>query len=712
MESNRKKILKFTIIGLAFLIVILINNNIYAAEKLKPELIKLEKTSYEYTGNQIKPKVTVEFPGYFWNKTLKKNIDYTVTYSNNIKISPTHYYNPAQVIIKGKGNYTGTVIKDFTIKPIDINKFNIYLPKNEYTYDSFAKKPEVRVTNKQTGVWLGTRHYTITYRDNIDPGVNRGKVIVTGTGIYGGSKILKFTIKQRPISSAIIELDKNIFEYDGTAKKPQIKNIKILAPTGYIKVAARHYTITSYKNNIDPKGNNKGKVVIKGQANFTGTTEVSFTINKRKMSTAIVELEENTFTYDGTAKKPQIKSVKIETDAGKLVNVNKKYYTVSYAKNIDPGNKRGEVIITGKDKFTGTKKVNFTINKRDINTAEIQLLQTSFTYDSLAKKPSISSIKIRNAAGRSVSVSSNNYTVSYKDNINSGTASAIITGRDKFTGTKTVKFRIEKCPITDCSITVSDEYYEGKALEPQVDIEIKGIRLAEKYYSLYCYNNTNVGTASVIIMGEGNFCNTVTKNFRIKTLPTTASAKNQTGTGYTKTATVGNRTYKIYNQGAFSSKIVQEGCSITSEAIVLSGYGKNKTPQNISDDIGESFPRDLKQIAGDMTRYGVPSTYESRTGSKIKEAQSESVRKETKRIIKNNLVQGKPVIMLVHQGKDNAYTSDAHYIVLIGFDKNGNPAIADPNGGQYRCKHSLETLIKEYMYYNSTAGERGYVLIK
>ena len=160
------------------------------------------------------------------------------------------------------------------------------------------------------------------------------------------------------------------------------------------------------------------------------------------MSTAIVELEENTFTYDGTAKKPQIKSVKIETDAGKLVNVNKKYYTVSYAKNIDPGNKRGEVIITGKDKFTGTKKVNFTINKRDIKTAIIDFRPPLCVYTGKAFKPGIESIQIRTSSGNLVNVSTNNYTISYRDNKLAGIASVIITGKDKFTGTQKLNFKI------------------------------------------------------------------------------------------------------------------------------------------------------------------------------------------------------------------------------------------------------------------------------
>ena len=60
-----------------------------------------------YTGKAIKPAVTVKVGG----NTLKKGTDYTVSYKNNKKIGK------ASVTIKGKGNYTGTVTKKFTIKP-------------------------------------------------------------------------------------------------------------------------------------------------------------------------------------------------------------------------------------------------------------------------------------------------------------------------------------------------------------------------------------------------------------------------------------------------------------------------------------------------------------------------------------------------------------------------------------------------------------------
>ena len=68
---------------------------------------KLSAASYVYNGKAKKPTVTVKDG----TKTLKKDTDYTVTYKSNTKPGK------ATVTIKGKGNYSGTITKTFTIKP-------------------------------------------------------------------------------------------------------------------------------------------------------------------------------------------------------------------------------------------------------------------------------------------------------------------------------------------------------------------------------------------------------------------------------------------------------------------------------------------------------------------------------------------------------------------------------------------------------------------
>lgn len=71
--------------------------------------VSLSKTSYTYSASAKKPSVTVKRSS---GKKLVKGTDYTVTYASGRKAIGRY-----KVKITGKGNYTGTVTKYFTIKP-------------------------------------------------------------------------------------------------------------------------------------------------------------------------------------------------------------------------------------------------------------------------------------------------------------------------------------------------------------------------------------------------------------------------------------------------------------------------------------------------------------------------------------------------------------------------------------------------------------------
>ena len=69
--------------------------------------VTLSKSAVIYNGKLRKPSVLVKLNG----KKLTKGGDYTVIYKNNRKVGT------AVVLIKGKGNYTGTYTTTFTINP-------------------------------------------------------------------------------------------------------------------------------------------------------------------------------------------------------------------------------------------------------------------------------------------------------------------------------------------------------------------------------------------------------------------------------------------------------------------------------------------------------------------------------------------------------------------------------------------------------------------
>ncbi|MBQ6845322.1 MAG: leucine-rich repeat protein [Agathobacter sp.] len=109
---------------------------------LDTKTITLSKTSYTYNGKTKKPAVTVKVNG----TKLKSGTDYTVTYKNNKNIGK------ATVTIKGKGNYTGTVTKQFTIKVKKGTKIAVSKNQYEVTGDSAVKFIGTTSTSKTLNI--------------------------------------------------------------------------------------------------------------------------------------------------------------------------------------------------------------------------------------------------------------------------------------------------------------------------------------------------------------------------------------------------------------------------------------------------------------------------------------------------------------------------------------------------------------------------------
>ena len=185
-----------------------------------------------------------------------------------------------------------------------------------------------------------------------------------------------------------------------------------------------------------------------------------------------------------------------------------------------------------------------------------------------------------------------------------------------------------------------------------------------------------------------------------------SSVQQVNGNGYEEIVTVGSKKYKVYCQGNFSSNygdIPSAGCSISSMAIVLTGYGKNVTPTDVANK-EYAVTISLDDIASGLKSYGLQATAYSTYGA------GQSVKNTAMTKIDANLKSGKPVIILVRARVDSKYTGGAHYMALLGY-KNGKPIIADPaHGGKVWNEDSLSTLVNSYIYCGSEY-EEGYVLI-
>ena len=93
------------------------------------------------------------------------------------------------------------------------------------------------------------------------------------------------------------------------------------------------------------------------------------------------------------------------------------------------------------------------------------------------------------------------YTLSYADNTNAGTATITLTGIGNFSGTKDVTFTIEPKKIDSPTFSrLKSEYtYTGQAIEPEFTLMDGDTVIPSSEYEVIYSDNTEVGTATVTI---------------------------------------------------------------------------------------------------------------------------------------------------------------------------------------------------------------------
>ncbi|GFZ31118.1 hypothetical protein CSC2_16440 [Clostridium zeae] len=141
------------------------------------------------------------------------------------------------------------------------------------------------------------------------------------------------------------------------------------------------------------------------------------------------------------------------------------------------------------------------------------LSNATYTYDGTAKTPTVTVTD-----GSKVLIKGTDYTVTYIDNTNIGTATATIAGKGNYTGTITKTFAITSKDITSSEVTL-DSYsydYDGTAKISVVTVkdETKTLVAGTDYTVAYT-DNINPGTATVTITGIGIYSGTLTENFLI-----------------------------------------------------------------------------------------------------------------------------------------------------------------------------------------------------
>ena len=185
---------------------------------------------------------------------------------------------------------------------------------------------------------------------------------------------------------------------------------------------------------------------------------------------------------------------------GNSILTRDKDYTVTYINNVEIGTATVKIRAANNPNYVGELEAKFNIGN-NVGGFLVSGFAPTYPYTGNAVTPAVVV-----ESGSTRLQQGTDYTIAYKDNVNAGTASIIVTGAGKYTGTQTVNFIIEPRSLQVCETTqVEDKTYTGDAYTPDIVVKDSGKVLEKgKDYTLTYADNVNPGVATIIIQGLSN----------------------------------------------------------------------------------------------------------------------------------------------------------------------------------------------------------------
>ena len=533
----------------------------------------------QYTGQPLTPAPEVTLG----DQKLKKDVDYNVSYSNNTNVGT------ATVTVTGIGQYTGTAKGTFEIvgKPsaskqsvnvpspvkLTYNGSNqtaiasneIYTVKNGAATNAGSYKATLTLKDKARYQWASTGNsddvsvswsiaaaslssakvsaakqtfsgqaltpsvtvkigdrtlksgtdYAVSYSNNLHAGT--AKATVTGKGNYAGTASGTFTISPASLSGAKVSVGSQ--KYTGS----QLTPVPTVTLDGKTLKSGTDFT-TSYSNNV-----NVGTAIltVTGKGDYTDTTKTTFAITT------------------------SIKSVNVPSPAKLTFNgsyqtaiASNSIYTVKNGGGVNAGSYRSTLTLKDKTRYqwasTGKSDdidVAWSISAASISSAKVST--ASQTFGGQALTPNVT-VKL----GDRTLTNGTDYTTSYSNNVNAGTAKVSVTGKGNYTGTANGSFIISPANISEAAISAGNQTFSGQALTPDITVKLNGRTLTNGTdYTASYSNNQHAGTAKITVTGKGNYSGTARGSFTISPASISGAsisvpAQNYTGSQLTPVPTV------------------------------------------------------------------------------------------------------------------------------------------------------------------------------
>lgn len=424
--------------------------------------------SVDYIGRAITfPDMKV----YWHKKLLNLGVDYTVKYSNNTKAGP------AKVMITGKGNYAGTINRYFTINRLSLGT-------GEENSPNLVAPDIVLIENGKKQQGITTVTYKIESKDGVDKYVTLKKgtdftylypengyvtsgeytILLEGKGNYTGTAVIKEKITTEKVLMSKLKYDK-VANQPATGKAIELEDDDIRIMDGsYRLVKDKDYSL-SYQNNVNP---GTATVIVTGLGEkYAGYKMVTFKITALPINKAVLVGELSAQPYTGYATSQTGYDLTYIVKKGEVAEslVEGRDYTVSYVNEVNAGKNKASIIFTGKNRFTGTLKKNYTISPHVLQ--ENEVTPEAIGAVIYQKGKTIPDVIVK--YGDRILEEKKDYTISVNNNTapNDGSNSAkkpnvIITGKGNFAGTITRNFIIKPSSLENVKVEATDITFADK----------------------------------------------------------------------------------------------------------------------------------------------------------------------------------------------------------------------------------------------------------
>lgn len=302
----------------------------------------------QYTGQPLTPAPEVTLG----DQKLKKDVDYSVSYSNNTKAGT------ATVTVTGINRYTGVAKGTFEIvgKP-SASKQSVNVPSPaKLTYDGSNQTAigsnEIYTVKNGAATNAGSYKATLSLKD-------KDGYQWASTGKSDDIEV-NWSISAASISSAKVSAAKQTF--NGHALSPSV-TVKLGDRT--LK-SGTDYAV-SYSNNQHA---GTAKATVTGKGNYAGTASGTFTISPANISEASISVAAQNYTGSQLTPVPTVtldgKSLEFGTD-----------FTTSYSNNVKVGT--ANITVTGKGDYTCSATSTFKITRGQATVKKVKVGEITVT---------------------------------------------------------------------------------------------------------------------------------------------------------------------------------------------------------------------------------------------------------------------------------------------------------------------------------------------